>query len=175
MQRHVGRQVRGGSRSRILRDVHAHIVQAATAESIESARLLMREYAASLGFDLGFQDFHRELIDLPGVYAPPRGRLLLAYCGDRLAGCVALRELGPGVCEMKRLYVRPTYRGFKIGRALAERVIAEARQIGYSRMRLDTVPGMKRAQDLYRSLGFQAIEAYRYNPIPGTVYLELVL
>jgi ribosomal protein S18 acetylase RimI-like enzyme len=156
-------------------DVRARIVLAATPESIESARLLIREYAASLGFDLGFQGFDRELAALPGEYAPPRGRLLLAYCDDWLAGCVALRELEPEVCEMKRLYVRPAYRGLQIGRSLAEHAIAEARQIGYGRMRLDTVPAMKRARGLYRSLGFQEIEAYRYNPIPGTVYLELVL
>jgi ribosomal protein S18 acetylase RimI-like enzyme len=135
----------------------------------------MREYADSLGFDLSFQDFESELAALPGDYAPPGGRLLLAYRGSYLAGCVALRPLGPDVCEMKRLYVRPNCRGCGVGRALAERLIAEARQIGYRRMRLDTVPSMVRAQSLYSSLGFAEIAPYRHNPIPGTTFLELVL
>jgi len=151
------------------------VVRATTAEQIETVRCLFVEYAASLGFDLGFQDFERELACLPGDYAPPEGGLFLALCGQESAGCAALHQLSAGICEMKRLYVRPTYRGLHIGRTLAEAVVHEARQIGYARMRLDTVPGMRRAQELYRSLGFQEIEAYRYNPIPGTRYLELVL
>jgi ribosomal protein S18 acetylase RimI-like enzyme len=155
--------------------VQLRIVEAAAPEDVESVQALMREYAASLGFDLGFQDFERELASLPGDYASPDGRLLLARHGARCAGCVALRRLEPGICEMKRLYVRSAYRGLHIGRALAERAIAEARQIGYRQMRLDTVPGMDRAQGLYRRLGFRQIEAYRPNPIQGTVYMELVL
>lgn len=151
------------------------ILQAETPDHLREARTLFEEYAASLGFDLGFQDFEAELAGLPGAYAPPRGRLLLAFHDDRAAGCVALREIEEGVCEMKRLYVRPDFRALKIGRALAEAVIAEAREIGYGSMRLDTVPSMGRAQDLYRSLGFREIPPYRFNPIPGTAFLELRL
>jgi putative acetyltransferase len=151
------------------------ILQAETPAHLREARLLFEEYAASLGFDLGFQDFEAELAGLPGAYAPPRGRLLLAFHDGRPAGCVALREIEEGVCEMKRLYVRPEFRALRLGRALAEAVIEEAREIGYGSMRLDTVPSMERARGLYRSLGFREIPPYRFNPVPGTAFLELRL
>jgi len=155
----------------------------ATQEDLELVRRLFREYAASLGFDLCFQGFEQELAGLPGEYAPPRGRLFLALaeepaCGSlesRALGCVALKPFDPETCEMKRLYVPPAHRGRGVGRLLAERALAEARSIGYRRLRLDTIATMKEALGLYRSLGFHPIPAYRYNPIPGAIYLELDL
>jgi putative acetyltransferase len=150
-------------------------IQAETPEQIAEARQLFVEYADSLGFDLGFQGFDEELAGLPGAYAPPQGCLLLAIHDGGTAGCVALRDLGEGICEMKRLYVRPGFRGLRIGHALVQAVIAEAREIGYGRMRLDTVPAMAQARALYFSLGFREIPPYRFNPIPGTAFLELDL
>lgn len=141
-----------------------------------TARTLFQEYGASLGFSLCFQGFEQELAGLPGEYAPPQGRLLLARVGGDPAGCVALHGLEPGVCEMKRLYVRPSYRGSGIGRALLNTVVAEARAIGYGRMRLDTVePIMQDAVRLYRAYGFREIAAYRPNPMEGALYMELDL
>ncbi len=138
-------------------------------------RGLFLEYAASLGFDLSFQGFEKELASLPGEYAPPFGRLILAIQEDEPAGCVALRRIDAARCEMKRLYIRPAFRGSGLGRSLAEAVIDEARRLGYARMRLDTVPSMRRAIGLYRSFGFREIPPYRLNPIPGALFLELDL
>jgi putative acetyltransferase len=150
--------------------------QAESATEIAEARALFLEYAQSLGFSLCFQNFENELASLPGSYAPPEGRLLLAEYEGRLAGCVALHKLEPLVCEMKRLYLRPQFRAKGLGRALADRIICEARQIGYRRMRLDTVePVMKDAVAMYRRLGFKEIAPYCANPIDGALYMELEL
>jgi putative acetyltransferase len=152
------------------------ILPACRPEEIDAARALFREYAAGLGLDLSFQDFEAELAALPGDYAPPRGALLLAHAGGDLAGCVALRPLAePAVCEMKRLYVRPAWRGTGLGRRLAEAILAEGRRLGYVRMRLDTLPSMSSAIGLYESLGFRDIPAYRHNPVAGARYLEATL
>ena len=156
-------------------------VTAESSEQIDQARELFLEYARSLGFSLCFQNFDKELADLPGDYAPPQGRLLLAEYEGQLAGCAALRTLKAesgedGTCEMKRLYIRPQFRGKGLGLALANRIIEEARAIGYRRMRLDTVePIMKDAVAMYRKLGFQQIAPYCENPIAGALYMELKL
>jgi len=153
-----------------------NFAQAESPAQIAQARELFLEYAQSLGFSLCFQNFDQELAGLPGDYAPPEGRLLLAEYGGQLAACVALHKLDPGICEMKRLYLRPQFRGKGLGRTVAERIIAEARQIGYQRMRLDTVePVMKDAVAMYRKLGFKEIAPYRPNPVAGAMYMELEL
>ena len=150
--------------------------QVESASQITQARELFIEYAQSLGFSLCFQNFDKELADLPGDYAPPEGRLLLAEWNGQLAACVALHKLDPDICEMKRLYLRPQFRGLGLGRALTEHIITDARQIGYQRMRLDTVePVMKDAVAMYRKLGFKEIAPYRTNPIAGAMYMELEL
>jgi GNAT superfamily N-acetyltransferase len=146
-----------------------------TDEDIELAKELFEEYADSLGIDLGFQNLKEELANLPGCYARPEGCILLARYNEEIAGCVALRKLSDGICEGKRLYVRPQFRGLKIGRKLTETIIEEARKIGYMRMRGDTLASMKTAQALYASLGFKQIEPYCYNPIEGAIFVELVL
>jgi putative acetyltransferase len=150
--------------------------QAESAQQMSAIRELFLEYANSLNFSLCFQSFEDELAGLPGDYAPPHGRLLLAAYGSQVAGCVALHQLEREICEMKRLYVRPQFRGKGLGRVLAERVVDDARKIGYQRLRLDTVePVMGDAVALYRKLGFKEIAPYRDNPIEGALYMELVL
>jgi putative acetyltransferase len=151
------------------------LTRAETDEQVEEARTLFKEYADATGVDLCFQNFGHELATLPGDYAPPAGRLILAYEGEEPAGCVALRKVDDAVCEMKRLYIRPAFRGTGLGRTLAERIISEARDIGYERMRLDTLSSMGSAIALYRSLGFKEISPYRFNPVEGTLYMELQL
>jgi ribosomal protein S18 acetylase RimI-like enzyme len=157
-------------------DSGVELVQAASPEQIEQARALFLEYAESLSFSLCFQSFDEELKNLPGAYAPPSGRLLLANCEGQLAGCIALRLLEPKICEMKRLYVGPAYRGKGVGRMLVDGIIAQARCIGYERMRLDSVAAeMQDAIALYRRRGFREIAPYRTNPMAGVIYLELAL
>ena len=152
------------------------IIQSETAEQIETARHLFREYEAWLGLDLCFQGFEAELAGLPGKYVPPDGRLLLAYQDGQPAGCIALRKLGNGICEMKRLFVLYDFRGHKIGIQLIEKLIAEAREIGYEKMRLDTYPEkMEKAVRLYESHGFRTIESYYDNPHEGVLFMELAL
>jgi putative acetyltransferase len=148
----------------------------------ELIREMFLEYAESLGFSLAYQGFDRELEELPGSYGPPGGALLLARVGERAAGTVALRRLAPGIGEMKRLYVRPAYRGIRtghgnsIGRALADGIVGEARRLGYGRIRLDTVADkMKAAMRLYGAMGFVEVAPYYESPVPGTVFMELVL
>jgi GNAT superfamily N-acetyltransferase len=152
------------------------IIRAQSAENIEHARQLFKEYAAWLEIDLCFQNFDKELASLPGAYAWPDGRLLLVLVDTQLAGCVALRKIGDGTCEMKRLFLRQAFRGKGLGRKLAEAIIQEARQIGYQRMRLDTLPPkMIDAIAIYHSLGFKEIAAYYDNPVPGAKFMELSL
>ena len=152
------------------------LIQATTPVDIQQVRQLFEEYAAWLGINLCFQNFDKELAGLPGDYAPPSGRLLLAVVGDEVMGCVALRKIGECVGEMKRLYVRPAFRGRGLGRTLTEKVIAEAKQIGYASVRLDTLPGkMDQAIAMYRLLGFREIAAYYQNPVEGATFMELSL
>jgi len=163
-------------------------IQAQSPEQIEIARELFREYAAGLNLDLCFQNFDQEVTGLPGNYAPPAGRLLLAIEGGQVAGCIALRSLNTECqkpdreggrvsdCEMKRLYIRPEFRGQGLGRNLVTTLIDAARELGYKRMLLDTLPGkMDGAIALYRSLGFSEIAAYYNNPVKGALFMELAL
>jgi ribosomal protein S18 acetylase RimI-like enzyme len=163
------------------------LIAAYTPEHLDTVRWLFQEYADEIGVDLCFQGFAQELAELPGQYAPPAGRLLLGQCEGQLVGCVGLRPFeerprvdaaltgSPNVCEMKRLYVRPEFRGRGVGRALAVAVIAAAREIGYDLLRLDTLAHMRVAIALYRSLRFTDTTPYRHNPLPGATYLELDL
>jgi len=159
-----------------------HIAPPQDAADLEAIGALFAEYARSLGFSLDYQGFDAELADLPGKYGPPGGALLLARVMGAAAGTVALRQLDDGICEMKRLYVRPQFRGQRtedghsIGRALAHRIVDTARQLGYRCLRLDTIGAtMEPAVKLYRSMGFVDIAPYYQSPVPGTVYMELVL
>jgi ribosomal protein S18 acetylase RimI-like enzyme len=151
------------------------ILTADTPQQIEQVRSLFREYADATGACECFQGFAEEVAKLPGCYAAPTGHLLLAEVGFRPAGCVALRKLDSHIGEMKRLYVRPEFRGRKLGREMAHAIIEEARRLGYQAVRLDTLPSMAAARRLYQSLGFRAIPRYNDNPGEGVVYLELKL
>jgi putative acetyltransferase len=148
----------------------------ATPAELASVAELFREYAASLDVDLCFQNFEAELAGLPGEYAPPGGQLVLAYVDGRLAGCGAMRVLADSdyanACEMKRVFVRPAFRGCGLGRALAQRLLDEGRRAGYSAMLLDTLDDMEAARELYASLGFEEIPPYYFNPVPGAHYLK---
>jgi GNAT superfamily N-acetyltransferase len=151
------------------------IVQPQSEEQWCQARRLIEQYAASLDLDLSFQNLQHELTHLAGEYSPPAGAFLLAADQDRYLGCVGLRQFAAGVGEIKRLYALPAARGQRVGRRLAEAIVEIARQRGYARLLLDTLPAMTQAQALYASLGFRPTAAYRFNPVPGTVYLELTL
>ncbi len=151
------------------------IVEANTDDLIAKAKELFQEYAESIGFDLCFQNFEQELDEFPGKYSPPMGRLFLALSENHPIGCVGLRSFDKGICEMKRLYVRPDFRGRKVGRRLTEATIKAGKVIGYEIMRLDTLPSMETANILYKSLGFKQIDPYRHNPIKGAIYMEMDL
>ncbi|MCG8640742.1 MAG: GNAT family N-acetyltransferase [Desulfobacterales bacterium] len=151
------------------------IRQARTKTEIEDVRRLFREYESFLDVDLCFQSFEEELAGLPGKYTPPGGGLLIAVDGERTVGCVAVRQLSPEICEMKRLYVKPEARGTGLGRALARQIVETAKGIGYSKMRLDTLGKLRTARRIYTSMGFKETIPYYENPIPGVVYMELAL
>ena len=152
------------------------IIQAETAAQIEAARMLFREYETWLGVDLCFQSFEEELKNLPGKYARPSGRLFLILNDEKIAGCIALRKIDDGTCEMKRLFVREGFRGLSLGKMLIEKLIAEAREIGYLKIRLDTLPAkMPKAVELYQFFGFREIPPYYDNPYKETLFMEKVL
>ena len=144
-------------------------------KDLNEVKKLFGDYASALGISLDFQGFDQKLANFPGDYSLPDGSLLMALWEGEVAGCVALRKFANGICEMKRLYTKPQFRSLGIGRALCEAIIVRARRIGYERMRLDTLPSMETARELYASLGFTEIEPYRYNPIEGAHFMELVL
>lgn len=150
-------------------------VRFADAASMDEVRAMFREYAQGIMGCHCLDGFQEEVEGLPGPYAEPKGRLLVAFVGRRVAGCVGVRPVKDDACEMKRLYVRPAFRGKKLGRALVERALAEAKAAGYRRMVLDTLPHMKEARALYRSLGFEASEPYWENPTPTAICLQKAL
>ena len=152
-----------------------HLFEATTEAELVVARSLIEEYAASLEIDLSFQGFREEVARFPGDYAPPGGAVLLAYEEGEPSGVVALRPHGEATCEMKRLYVRPKFRGRGVGKALSEALVRKAELLGYRKMRLDTLPTMDAAIGLYRSMGFREIPPYRFNPVPGAHFMELDL
>jgi putative acetyltransferase len=157
-------------------DASMKLRQAISANDVQEVRELFAEYHSGLGINLCFQQFDKEVSELPGEYVPPEGSLLIAGENDQVAGCIALRKLEEGTCEMKRLYVRPEFRGTGLGRTLAQTIIDVAREAGYKRMRLDTLPGkMDQAIAMYRKLGFRNIPSYYNNPVEGAVFMELVL
>jgi GNAT superfamily N-acetyltransferase len=165
-----------GSRAPIMKNENEFVLAVVQADPLLSrTRELFQEYAASLPVSLCFQGFTQELATLPGDYAAPEGRLLLAMSGRDAAGCVALRKWSEGACEMKRLYVRPIHRKCGLGRRLVEEVIRVAKELRYQTMRLDTLPSMVEAIALYTSMGFQEIPAYRHNPVPEHKQMELNL
>jgi ribosomal protein S18 acetylase RimI-like enzyme len=155
--------------------IESRVVPAKTPRDWERARELIEEYAAGLGVDLCFQNFDEEIEHLAAHYGPPRGALLLVFDGEEAVGCVGLREHDATTGEVKRLYVAPAARGRDVGRALANAIVQAGRERGYSRLVLDTLPTMQAAQALYASLGFRPIDSYRFNPVPGTVFMELHL
>jgi ribosomal protein S18 acetylase RimI-like enzyme len=156
------------------RDIRLTYIESGPA--LETIRALFLEYARSLDFNLCFQNFDKELLELPGPYRPPAGRLILCEVDGQAAGCIALKPLESGACEMKRLFVRPEFRGMHLGLTLARHVVEDAREIGYSVMRLDTIRGkMDNAIALYASVGFKEIPAYYHNPVPNAFFMELKL
>ncbi|MCC0632010.1 GNAT family N-acetyltransferase [Clostridioides sp. ZZV15-6388] len=161
--------------NKMTQNVILKFVEANDLENLENVKILFNEYSNSLNIDLCFQDFNNELKTLPGKYEKPSGSLILAFVDENLAGCVALKKLEDKVCELKRLYVRDKFRGLKIGKILLEEIVEEAKKIGYTYMRLDTLPSMKSAQGLYEKIGFYDIDPYTYNPIEGARYMELKL
>ncbi|MCC0644640.1 MULTISPECIES: GNAT family N-acetyltransferase [unclassified Clostridioides] len=161
--------------NKMTQNVILKFVEANDLENLENVKILFTEYSNSLNIDLCFQDFNNELKTLPGKYEKPSGSLILAFVDENLAGCVALKKLEDKVCELKRLYVRDKFRGLKIGKILLEEIVEEAKKIGYTYMRLDTLPSMKSAQGLYEKIGFYDIDPYTYNPIEGARYMELKL
>lgn len=152
------------------------LIQAKSPEEIEAIKSLFIEYAESLNFSLCFQDFDKEIESLPGKYSLPHGSLILAEIENEFVGCIALKKIEDGICEMKRLYVKPSHRGKQIGKLLVEKIISDAKKIGYKSMRLDTIEGkMGEAISLYKKFGFRKIKSYYKNPEPHTLYMELLL